>query len=264
MTEPETRIRSWTKMPEARTPPKQPKRSCYRVPGAMLAVLIGSSLLCIAPVIASDSTRGDLSGRYVEARTADVYTGPCFGNSEVNLVGKEAVLGWQIEAGSWNGVRLDDLGVAAVVRSDSTLGDPHTEITGARALLVVDERANAQQEAALVAVAHELSGALLEEVVEVVRAPVSVTLGHHGSGELLAGDLAVVKARSLHDGDHLCGNETVFYPPLVEALDGHGESALHAHPGVAVEHRFSGPHLGATWSSPDKRSTFAGRFSLGS
>ena len=38
-----------------------------------------------------------VSGTYVEARTADVYTGPCFANSEVGLVGKEAIMAWRIE-----------------------------------------------------------------------------------------------------------------------------------------------------------------------
>ncbi len=210
----------------------------------------------VLPVQGSDSAPVDgVTGRYVEARTADVYTGPCFGNSEVNLTGKEAVLGWQVESGFWEGVSLDDLGVAAVVRSESTLGDPHTELTGARALLVVDERASAEQQEALVAMARELTGSLLDEVVDVVSGSVGVALGHHGGGELVAGDIALVRSRSLHEGDHLCGNETVFYPPLAASAD--------AHPGVAIEHSYSGSQLGATWSSPDKRSTFAGRFSLG-
>ncbi len=41
----------------------------------------------------------EVSGEYVEARTADVYTGPCFANSEVQLVGNLAVFGWKIEKG---------------------------------------------------------------------------------------------------------------------------------------------------------------------
>ena len=48
-------------------------------------------------------------GDYVEARTADVYTGPCFANSEVGLVGELAVFGWKINKGSWHGVSLDGL-----------------------------------------------------------------------------------------------------------------------------------------------------------
>ena len=37
-----------------------------------------------------------LSGLYLEARTADVYAGHCFANSEVGLDGQEAVLAWNV------------------------------------------------------------------------------------------------------------------------------------------------------------------------
>ena len=66
-----------------------------------------------------------LSGNYMEARTADVYTGPCFANGEVEINGKEAVFGWKINNGSWKGVNLAGLGVVGVVRSQHTLGDIH-------------------------------------------------------------------------------------------------------------------------------------------
>ena len=52
-----------------------------------------------------------MRGTYVEARTADVFVGPCFANSEVELVGELAVMGWKIEKGSWDGVKLDGLDV---------------------------------------------------------------------------------------------------------------------------------------------------------
>ena len=41
-----------------------------------------------------------VSGNYIEARTADVFTGPCFANGEVEMNGKEAVFGWKIGSGS--------------------------------------------------------------------------------------------------------------------------------------------------------------------
>src|SRR5689334_14869583 len=48
----------------------------------------------------------NISGNYMEARTADTYTGPCFANGEVDINGKEAVFGWKINNGSWKGVDL--------------------------------------------------------------------------------------------------------------------------------------------------------------
>ena len=55
----------------------------------------------------------NITGNYMEARTADTYTGPCFANGEVDINGKEAVFGWKINNGSWKGVSLQGLGVVA-------------------------------------------------------------------------------------------------------------------------------------------------------
>ena len=79
--------------------------------------------LAASSSFAGNLASGSIYGNYVEARTADVYTGPCFANSEVGLTGQLAVFGWKVTKGSWNGVALDDLGVVGVVRASSTLGD---------------------------------------------------------------------------------------------------------------------------------------------
>jgi len=56
--------------------------------------------LALALSIAGLGCGADIHGQYVEARTADIYTGPCFANSEVELTGNLAVLGWKIEKGA--------------------------------------------------------------------------------------------------------------------------------------------------------------------
>ena len=61
-------------------------------------------LFCTAAVLYAATTisfaaslpASGVSGNYMEARTADVYTGPCFANGEVEINGKEAVFGWKI------------------------------------------------------------------------------------------------------------------------------------------------------------------------
>ena len=63
-----------------------------------------------------------ITGNYIEARTADVYTGPCFANGEAEQVGREAVFGWRINEGQWKGVNLAGLSVVGVIRSEHTLG----------------------------------------------------------------------------------------------------------------------------------------------
>src|SRR5258706_2720014 len=85
--------------------------------------------------------RSSLQGDYVEARTADVYTGPCFANSEVDLVGNLAVFGWKINQGEFQGVKLDGLSVVGVVKANSTLGNIHGKAYPVKSVLIVDDKA---------------------------------------------------------------------------------------------------------------------------
>jgi hypothetical protein len=80
--------------------------------------LIGAGVLTFTTSLFAQQIRGD----YVETRSADVYTGQCFANGEVNLVGNEAILAWHVQSGSWDGVPLEGLTVAAAVRAHGTLG----------------------------------------------------------------------------------------------------------------------------------------------
>jgi len=82
-----------------------------------------------------------IDGNYIEARTADVWTGPCFANGEVEINGKEAVLGWRIEHGGWQGVSLAGFSVVGVIRTEHTLGNVSEPVNPARAVLIVDSRA---------------------------------------------------------------------------------------------------------------------------
>src|SRR5438093_550754 len=88
-----------------------------------------------------------ISGDYLEVRSCDVYTGPCFANSEMGLSGKEGILVWAVREGTWNGARLDGLSVIAVVRTDATLGDQRYQPRSGKAVLIVDARADARQRA---------------------------------------------------------------------------------------------------------------------
>src|SRR5207302_8594299 len=91
-----------------------------------------------------------INGEYLETRSADIYTCQCFANAEVNLVGNEAILAWHVQGGSWDGVPLQGLTVAAAVRANGTLGDPYEDPYPAKAVLLVDDQASPQQSAALV------------------------------------------------------------------------------------------------------------------
>jgi len=195
-------------------------------------------------------------GDYVEARNADVYTGPCFANAEAGFVGDQAILAWRIQRGSWEGVRLDGLSVVGVVKARATLGDPQGKPYPAKAILVVDERASQEQRQALLRFAHAMAGELLQNVVRVVAAPIRFDIWEEGEqatrAVVRAGEWARIETRPLNERDHICGNEEVFYPPLAPVQ--------HAMPAVAVLNQFRGEGLGVTWTLSGKRSAFVGHF----
>jgi hypothetical protein len=226
----------------------------------MLLYSVTMAVLCAAATVsfaASLPARG-LSGNYLEARTADVYTGPCFANGEVEINGKEAVFGWKIDSGAWRGVNLAGLGVVGVVRSKHTLGDVHRPINPAIAVLIVDSRATAEQRTALVAFARSQAPDLLTHVVQVKSAPVELTIEngniHGGAARLTAGSLAEVSTRGMTEADHICGNEDIFYPPLA--------NLEHAMPAYALQNSYQGDGLDDTWSAPFHRSSFVGTFRM--
>jgi len=216
----------------------------YRIP--LLLSLVLAFSLCVAAQ--------QIRGNYIETRSADIYTGQCFANGEVNLVGNQAILAWHVQSGAWDGVTLDGLSVAAAVRAKATLGDPYANPYPAQAVLMIDDRANDRQRAALQAFAQHMGGELLKHVDQVVTAPVEleVSEAHHGAALLRAGKFATVQTRSLGDKDHLCGNEETFYPPLT--------TLAHSMPAVALTDKFSGPGLGVDWDLHGKRSAFVGTF----
>lgn len=218
------------------------------------------SAICIAILMAAFSAplwAQQIAGDYIETRSADVYTGMCFANGEVGLTGNEAILGWRVRSGSWNGVKLDGLAVAAAVRAQATLGDPYENPYPAKAVLIVDEQATPQQRQALVEFAQHMGGRLLENLQQVIAAPVELAMSpeHHGSALLRAGQFAVVETRAINENDHFCGNEVTYYPPLTETA--------HHMPAVALTDQYQGPALGETWSTHDRRSAFVGTFAVG-
>ncbi len=205
------------------------------------------------------SAAQQIEGEYIESRSADVYTGQCFANGEVNLTGNEAILAWKVTRGSWDGVKLDGLSVAAAVRAKATLGDPYANPYPAQAIVVVDDQASPEQQHALVSLAKHFAGKLLDNVVAVKAEPVVLELPpdhhQHGHARMMAGSEMEIMTRPIGDKDHLCGNEVTFYPPLV--------NLAHSVPAVALTDRFTGPGLGTDWTLHGKRSAFLGRFTAG-
>jgi hypothetical protein len=199
-----------------------------------------------------------LRGDYIESRSTDVYVAQCFANGEVGLTGNFALMAWRVEEGAWNGVKLDGLTVAAAVRARATLGDPYGDPYPAQAVLMVDNAASPAQRQALIALAKHQGGRLLEDVVRVDYVPVMLDVPadlHEGGAILRAGHLAAIVTRPLNHHDHICGNESNYYPPLT--------NVDHAMSAVALTDEFQGDGLDSRWSSHGRRSAYIGTFSEG-
>jgi hypothetical protein len=215
---------------------------------------VGALLLALSTAAQAQQ----ISGNYLETRNADVYTGYCVANGEMNLAGDQAILAWKVNKGSWDGVTLDGLGVVGVVKAGATLGNVDTNPYPAQSIMIVDERASAQQRKALVSLAQAMSGELLVNVVRVDAAPILLSVnhdgGHFGKATMRAGKLAGIETRAINPNDHLCGNEETFYQPLARMN--------HSMAAVAELDQFNGSGLGVSWTLHGKRSAFVGTFAM--
>ncbi len=216
-------------------------------------------LLAVFLVVAATLEAQQIRGDYIESRSTDVYVAQCFANGETGLTGNQALLAWHVQEGSWDGVKLDGLTVAAAVRARATLGDPYGQPYPAQSVLMVDDAANAAQRKALIAFAKHQGGKLLDNVTRVDYVPVILDVPNDpdsGHAVLRAGRLATIVTRPLNHHDHICGNETNYYPPLTKLE--------HATSAVALADEFQGDGLGSQWSTHGRRSAYIGSFSDGS
>lgn len=206
-----------------------------------------SCALLLALLAAGDAPA--IQGDYLEARTCDVWTGPCFANGDINVKGRQAVAGWSVDRGAWDGVSLDGLKVAAAILADGTIGtDGEGEI---KAVLYVDAKATESQAAALAAMARSLAPRYLAKAGAPVRA--EIAFERKGVEAVLrVSDVAVVRTKAFCPCDAICCNEEQFFPAM--------SGATQIECAKTVEHAFSGAGLDSRWSDPDKRSAMVGRF----
>jgi hypothetical protein len=225
--------------------------------------------LVLLGLSAATSNAAGIRGDYVEARTADVFTGPCFSNAEIFISGNRAVMAWKVTEGSWNGVDLRGLCVAAAVDGTTTFSQDQPEKAGS--VLIVDQRADSRQREALIAMAKALGGARLNRIAKVTTSHMSLKLEDHVSpltdaahrahgmprsprASFWAAGVAKIVTRPLDERDHACGNEVIAYPPLSQGVS--------AQPAYTLGHTFKGQGLETSWEDPNCRSSFVGHFAL--
>jgi hypothetical protein len=221
----------------------------------ILTAFLSIAAICAQPPAPPSNPTPRISGQYLETRTADVYVGQCFANSEMNLNGQEAIVAWHIADGQWDGVSLAGLSVVGAIQAQATLGDPYGRPYPARSVLLVDRQATPEQRQALINFAQEMGGELLRHVVRVVDTRIDMEVAqeqHSARARLQAGDVVTVETRAIGEKDHLCGNEDTFYQPLTPTT--------HAMAAVAMTDAYHGKDLDTSWELHDKRSAFVGTF----
>ena len=198
--------------------------------------------------------QAEVSGTYIEARTCQVYTGPCFANGEVGLAGKEAVMAWNIEAGRHQGVDLAGLNVVMVIKSNETIGFRGLESAeSVGATVMVDERADLQQREALADFARGHVGLSKEQLVRVAALPIDVKLDTAElNGSVQAGKDVQLTTRKARKDDCICSNESAYYPPIVQL-----ESFA---PGVTIDGSVRARGLGSRWDIPGDRNVYMATF----
>ncbi len=217
-----------------------------------LAAVVCATVFTFTPALSAD-----ISGDYLETRTCDIYTGPCFANAEISMAGKEAIMAWSVEKGTVNGVDLSGMNIVVAVRAAGTLGFGGGLVFNAepiRSVVFVDQRATLEQRAALVTMVQEHGGPAIGEIQQVIASPIEMEIDHVDMvAQLNAGNSVELITRELGESDCVCTNEIVFYPPL-----GRVDNAA---PAFTVSGRCSARGLGGTWENPGTRSAFLATFS---
>ena len=192
-------------------------------------------LAALAALTLAVSASAEIRGHYLETRNAEIYASHCFANSESGIRGDLAVMAWSVDQGEVDGVSVDGLNVVALVKASSTIGNPFSNPLPTKTMLIFDEKASADQRAALEKLARRSAGELISEVVRTEALPIN--LDFHGNlhakqATLTAGDVVKVTTRAIQETDSLCHLDHVYYQPMVEldhAMAAHAtHQSLHA------------------------------------
>lgn len=188
-------------------------------------------------------------GEVFELHACELYTGGCTASAEATLEGRSLLRVWKFTSGSWDGVDLAGLPVAAIETADTNLAANRD--AGSRAVIYLPSDATREQRDALANWARERGVGARAEVVAIKSAPIRIT----GSGDRRG--IAVGEAARLTTGTIApcttgsCG-ESMWYAPR----SAHGEfRALLEESAVVSE-----PALSLEWRSSGLRSVFAASF----
>ena len=133
-------------------------------------------------------------------------------NGEAATTGREALMAWKVDRGSFEGVSLNGLAVVAAVAGDVNLSirEIGGETARTRSAIFVDERATAAQRAALVSMAKRLSNGTIETIVETT--PTSIQFVDDGQAFRIAAKSVRLTVDKEMKHDPTCGGRQWFHP----------------------------------------------------
>ncbi len=212
-----------------------------------LAILIASVCSLIGPNT-SAKIPVPMAGDYVEARTASVFAGPCHYNGELVTTGRDALMAWQFNSGSWDRVDLSGVRVMAVVTSDENLG----HAGGPRKSEIIIDRSASKQQAAAAAgaiLAHD--GQSLGEIVSIGRGIVSF---RHYGGEfhVTCAGFGSMDVKAMPNGECCKQPNLVWYSPLAHLT--------WRKVGYTINASYVAGTIGDPWQRSDENGAFYGQF----
>jgi hypothetical protein len=221
---------------------------------ACAVVVLAGALVGLGAVAGLRAADPIVTGDYVEARTSEVFTGPCIMGSEGEVSGKEAILAWRVSRGAMNGVTLDGLSVVAVVAADRHLsmhefGAPAPK--SIKSVVMIDSRATAAQQRALLSLARSLAPAVMTDVVATKTVP--ITFRKDKEGVAVSAGAAKLDIATEFEHPATCGAARWF--GTLSRTDG-------SKPGLTRSQEWSGAEFGSQWTQYDRKSSFFGTFSL--
>ena len=213
-------------------------------------LVLALMVMCSLWLTNSRAEFNSLKGDYVEARTASVFAGACHYNGEVVTTGRDALMAWQVNSGSWNGVDLAGVRAIAIVSSDSNLSDAQA---ARRSELIVDKSASRAQELAIIDAIKTKYATTLGKIVSVKSAPVEFR-HEEKTYTINSSGIAAISVESMPD-DLCCRMpQLVWYEPLIPLAGrkvGYTKSAFYA-----------GDAVGDSWQRDGENSAFYGSFSF--
>jgi hypothetical protein len=213
-----------------------------------IAILLSAAGISAAPIPRAVSpVSTPIVGDYVEARTASVFAGACHYNGELTTTGRDAVMAWDITAGTWKGVDLTHVRAAAAVSSEDNLG----QTSPRKSELVIDSAASDAQAAAMTDLLETRCASALGSIALVRRVPVSFhrDFEHY---EFAATGFASATVDAMPDHECCKQPNLVWYTPLVTVQD--------RRVGFTRSAGYSSGKIADTWQREQENSAFYGTF----